>query len=95
MRTSTFPAILIAIILLSGCVTAKQFDELQDNCEQIDKENTVLRLSSQDVEIEVVELRGQVETLTDAREELSADTSLTTTDRLGKHQPMKSIVFVN
>jgi chemotaxis protein MotB len=75
MRTSTFPAILIAIILLSGCVTAKQFDELQDNCEQIDKENTVLRLSSQDVEIEVVELRGQVETLTDAREELSADTS--------------------
>jgi chemotaxis protein MotB len=75
MRTSTFPAILIAIILLSGCVTAKQFDELQDNCEQIDKENTILRLSSQDVEIEVIELRGQLETLTEAREELSADTS--------------------
>jgi chemotaxis protein MotB len=75
MRTSTFPAILIAIILLSGCVTAKQFDELQENCEQIDKENTVLRLSSQDIEIEVVELRGQLETLTEAREELSADTS--------------------
>jgi len=75
MRTSTFPAILIAIILLSGCVTAKQFEELQENCEQIDKENTVLRLSSQDVEIEVVELRGQLETLTEARDELAADTS--------------------
>ena len=75
MRISTLPAILIAIILLSGCVTAKQFDELQDRCEQIDEENTVLRLTSQDVEIEVVELRGQLEILSEAREELSADTA--------------------
>ena len=37
------------------------------SCEQIDKENTVLRLNSQDVEIEVIELRGQLETLTEVR----------------------------
>ena len=75
MRTSTLPAILIAIILLSGCVTAKQFDELQGRCEEIDQENTGLRLSSQDGEIELVELRGQVEVLSEARAELTADTA--------------------
>ena len=62
-------------IILSGCVTAKQFEDLQGRCDEIDKENTTLLLNSQDVEIEVVELRGQVATLTEVRTELAADTS--------------------
>lgn len=60
---------------MSGCVTAKQFEDLQGRCDEIDKENTTLLLNSQDVEIEVVELRGQVATLTEVRTELAADTS--------------------
>ena len=62
-------------IILSGCVTAKQFEDLQVRCDDIDKENTTLLLNSQDIEIEVVELRGQVATLTEVRTELAADTS--------------------
>jgi len=62
-------------IILSGCVTAKQFEDLQGRCDDIDKENTTLLLNSQDIEIEVVELRGQVATLTEVRTELAADTS--------------------
>ncbi len=62
-------------IILSGCVTAKQFEDLQGRCDEIDKENTTLLLNSQDMEIEVVELRGQVATLTEVRTELAADTS--------------------
>jgi len=72
---SSVPTLLLTIFILSGCVTAKQFEDLQGRCDDIDKENTTLLLNSQDVEIEVVELRGQVATLTEVRTELAADTS--------------------
>jgi len=76
------PILLLSTVIissLSGCVTAKQFQELQDSCDLIDRENTELRLNSHDVDIEVVELRGQVATLSEARELLVADTA-----RLGR-----------
>ena len=76
------PILLLSTVIissLSGCVTAKQFQELQDSCDLIDRENTELRLNSHEVEIEVVELRGQVATLSEARELLVADTA-----RLGR-----------
>lgn len=69
----------IAISSLMGCVTMKQFEELQASCEEIDKENTVLRLGSQDASIELTEFEGQIATLTEAREALAADTA-----RLGR-----------
>lgn len=53
----------------------KQFEELQASCEEIDKENTELRLNSQDSEIELTELKGQIVTLQEAREILVADTA--------------------
>ena len=69
----------IAISSLTGCVTMKQFEELQASCEEIDKENTELRLGSQDASIELTECEGQIATLTEAREALAADTA-----RLGR-----------
>ena len=63
------------IFILSGCVTAKQFEDLQGRCDEIDKENTELLLNSQDLEIEVIELRGQVATLSAVRSELATDTA--------------------
>lgn len=53
----------------------KQFEEIQSYCEEIDKENTELRLNSQDSEIELTELKGQIATLQEAREILAADTA--------------------
>ena len=53
----------------------KQFEELQASCEEIDKENTELRLNSQDYEIELTELKGQISTLQQARDILAADTA--------------------
>ena len=74
-----FSAILLgfafAITSLTGCVTMKQFEELQASCEEIDRENTELRLNSQDSEIELTELMGQIATLVEAREALAADTA--------------------
>lgn len=74
-----FSAILLgfafAITSLTGCVTMKQFEELQASCEEIDRENTELRLNSQDSEIELTELMGQIATLVEAREDLAADTA--------------------
>lgn len=71
------PLIVLAFILsnLTGCVTMKQFEELQASCEEIDRENTELRLNSQDSEIELTELKGQIVTLQEAREILVADTA--------------------
>ena len=53
----------------------KQFEELQASCEEIDNENTELRLNSQDSEIELTELKGQIATLQEARKILAADTA--------------------
>ena len=74
---SSLLLIVLAFILstLTGCVTIKQFEELQASCEEIDKENTELRLNSQDSEIELTELKGQIATLQEAREILASDTS--------------------
>ena len=72
---SSFPTLLLMIFILSGCVTAKQFEDLQGRCDEIDTENTELLLNSQDIEIEVIELRGQVATLAEVRSELAADTA--------------------
>ena len=73
----SLPLIVLAFILSThtGCVTMKQFEELQASCEEIDKENTELRLNSQDSEIELTELKGQISTLQEAREILAADTA--------------------
>lgn len=65
----------IAITSLTGCVTMKQFEELQASCEEIDKENTELRLGSQDASIGLTECQGQIATLKEAREILAADTA--------------------
>ena len=75
MLRSILPLFLVAILTLTGCVTMKQFEELQDSCEEIDHENTELRLGAQDAQIENKELKGSIETLTKAREQLAADTA--------------------
>lgn len=75
MLRSILPLFLVAILTLTGCVTMKQFEELQDSCEEIDHENTELRLGAQDAQIENRELKGSIETLTKAREQLAADTA--------------------
>ena len=75
MLRSILPLFLVAILTLTGCVTMKQFEELQDSCEEIDYENTELRLGAQDAQIENKELKGSIETLTKAREQLAADTA--------------------
>ena len=75
MLRSILPLFLVAILTLTGCVTMKQFEELQDSCDEIDHENTELRLGAQDAQIENRELKGSIETLTKAREQLAADTA--------------------
>ena len=68
-----------ALLLMSGCVTMRQFDELQLDLDRIAEENRRLTLSNQDGEIERRELSGRVDVLTGANQSLIADTS-----RLGR-----------
>lgn len=73
--TPAFIACALVITTLSGCVTIKQFEELQMSCEEIDKENTELRLASQGAAIDLTECEGMIAILTEAREALAADTA--------------------
>tara|TARA_B000000532_G_scaffold215234_1_gene186736 strand:+ start:387 stop:1379 length:993 start_codon:yes stop_codon:yes gene_type:complete len=73
--TPAFIACALVFITLSGCVTIKQFEELQISCEEIDKENTELRLASQGAAIDLTECEGMIAILTEAREALAADTA--------------------
>lgn len=70
---------IAGLALLSGCVTMKQFDEVQLDLDRIAEENRRLTLSNQDGEIEQRELAGRVEVLTEANRELASDTT-----RLGR-----------
>ena len=65
--------------MLSGCVTMKQFDEVQMNLDRIAEENRRLTLSNQDGEIERRELAGRVDVLENSNAALVNDTT-----RLGR-----------
>ena len=67
------------LLLMSGCVTMKQFDELQLQSDQIAEDNRRLTLSNQDGEIDRRELTGRVEVLEKAKATLTLDTA-----RLGR-----------
>ena len=67
---------LIAVLaMLSGCVTMKQFDEVQMDLDRIAEENQRLVLSNQDGDIERRELAGRVEVLENSNAALVYDTT--------------------
>ena len=76
LRLSSFIAVLATF---SGCVTMKQFDEVQMTLDQTAEENRRLTLSNQDGEIERRELAGRVDVLENSNAALVADTT-----RLGR-----------
>ena len=76
LRLSSLIAVLAT---LSGCVTMKQFDEVQMNLDRIAEENRRLTLSNQDGEIERRELVGRVKVLENSNAALVDDTT-----RLGR-----------
>ena len=81
MKKNTFriSAAITTLALLNGCVTMKQFDEVQMDLDRIAEENRRLTLSNQDGEIERRELAGRVDVLTEANAQLAQDTT-----RLGR-----------
>lgn len=81
MKKNTFriSAAIATLALLNGCVTMKQFDEVQMDLDRIAEENRRLTLSNQDGEIERRELAGRVDVLTEANAQLAQDTT-----RLGR-----------
>ena len=78
-NTLRISAAIATLALLNGCVTMKQFDEVQMDLDRIAEENRRLTLSNQDGEIERRELAGRVEVLTEANAQLAQDTT-----RLGR-----------
>ena len=72
LRLSSLIAVLAT---LSGCVTMKQFDEVQMDLDRIAEENQRLILSNQDGDIERRELAGRVEVLENSNAALVYDTT--------------------
>lgn len=78
-NTLRLSAAIAVLATLNGCVTMKQFDEVQMDMDRIAEENRRLTLSNQDGEIERRELTGRVDVLTEANAQLAQDTT-----RLGR-----------
>ena len=61
------------IIVLTGCVSTQQYEALQSQLDEAEKENAALRLSRQDAEISSRELEGELAKLTGQHASLSED----------------------
>lgn len=80
MRIPSF-FIVFAIFLYSftGCVSLKQYDELQSDFDLVERRNQMLTLSNQDGEINQRELTGRLTVITADQQKLAEDTT-----KLGK-----------
>jgi chemotaxis protein MotB len=80
MRIPSF-FIVSAIFLYSftGCVSLKQYDELQSDLDRVERKNQMLTLSNQDGEINQRELTGRLTVITADQQKLAEDTT-----KLGK-----------
>jgi small-conductance mechanosensitive channel len=76
MKTLFYPTTLFfSFFLFNGCVTLKQFDELQSDFDEVQNENRMLALEGQDGEIELREMTGRIAVLEESQRNLSADTA--------------------
>lgn len=64
---------IAAFVVLPGCVTTQQYEALQSQLDEAEKENSELRLARQDAQVSSRELEGQVARLTAESEALAAD----------------------
>ena len=64
---------LTVTVALSGCVTTQQYESLQTQLDEAERENTELRLERQDAQIKSRELEGKVDRLTSENDALATD----------------------
>ena len=64
---------MLALVLPTGCVTTQQYEALQTQLDDAERENSELRLARQDAQINSRELEGQVARLTKENEALATD----------------------
>ena len=67
------------LISFTGCVSLKQYDELQSDFDLMERKNQLLTLTNQDGEINQRELTGRLSVITADQQKLAEDTT-----RLGK-----------
>jgi chemotaxis protein MotB len=72
-RHFAFGALIAAFVVLPGCVTTQQYEALQSQLDEAEKENSELRLARQDAQVSSRELEGQVARLNAETEALAAD----------------------
>ena len=76
MKSIFYPTtFFFSFFLFTGCVTLKQFDELQSDFDEVQNENRKLALEGQDGEIERREMAGRIAVLEESRQTLAADTA--------------------
>lgn len=68
-----FGALFAALTVLPGCVTTQQYEALQTQLDEAEKENSELRLERQDAQVSSRELEGQVARLKAENESLAND----------------------
>ena len=87
--------LLHAILLLSGCVTTQQYEALQTQLDEAEKENSELRLARQDAQVSSRELEGQVARLTAENDALAEDANQLGTEAMRLREEVGRLTELN
>ncbi len=89
-------SVLVAcLLLLSGCVTTQQYEALQTQLDEAEKENSELRLARQDAQVSSRELEGQVARLTAENDALAEDANQLGTEAMRLREEVGRLTELN
>ena len=89
-------SVLIACLLLfSGCVTTQQYEALQTQLDEAEKENSELRLARQDAQVSSRELEGQVARLTAENDALAEEANQLGTEAMRLREEVGRLTELN
>ena len=87
--------VIACLLLLSGCVTTQQYEALQTQLDEAEKENSELRLARQDAQVSSRELEGQVARLTSENDALAEDANQLGTEAMRLREEVGRLTELN
>lgn len=95
LQPSLSSVLVASLLLLSGCVTTQQYEALQTQLDEAEKENSELRLARQDAQVSSRELEGQVARLTAENNALAEDANQLGTEAMRLREEVGRLTELN
>ena len=87
--------LIACLLLLSGCVTTQQYEALQTQLDEAEKENSELRLARQDAQVSSRELEGQVARFTAENDALAEEANQLGTEAMRLREEVGRLTELN